>query len=343
MQADTIEVYDNVAVRSYGYMTNYGPETVVHTTTNQVSFRNNVYIQDMDYFFGPSEQYPDFWEADTPHVESLVQELLHSEGDRIYILPSLTEREDFVCTYPAVGGDLYISRDEARDVYYVSYCDETVTEADIPAEIGGHPVTEVGYMAFACCNELTKISFPSTITAVAKGAFYHTYHVAEICYDGTFEQWRRGVQIDPVENDPLANDSLYHFTGVEPDAYHVAISQTPHGSVTAVPASAKAGEQVTLTVRPEQGYELDGLTVTDANGRALETARESDGTYTFTMPASDVTVRAGFKGPGQPGPKFTFVFDLDHMKYEDHRAIIGLIVYLNGNEVLRTELSIKLF
>ena len=342
VQADTIEVFDNLLSRSHGYMMSCGPETVIHSETNQVLFRNNVYIQNKELHFGPSTFQLDFWEADTPHLESFVQEALHSEGDRIYILPSLTEREDFVCTYPAVGGNLYISRDEARDVYYVSYCDETVTEAYIPAEVGGHPVTEVGYMAFACCNELTKISFPSTITAVAKGAFYHTYHVAEICYDGTFEQWRHGVQIHPVENDPLANDSLYHFTNGEPDTYHLAISQTPHGSVTAVPTSAKAGETVTLTATPEQGYELSALTVTDAGGEAVATSKQSAGTYTFTMPASAVTVRASFQAAEQSESGFSFDFEFDTSAMAEHVLTIKIIVYMNGIRLLDIPVELSL-
>lgn len=64
-----------------------------------------------------------------------------------------------------------------------------------------------------------------------------------------------------------------------------------NGTVEVEPTSAQAGDIVTLTVNPADGYVLDALTVTAENATA-PTPVETNGKYTFTMPASNVTVRA---------------------------------------------------
>ena len=64
-----------------------------------------------------------------------------------------------------------------------------------------------------------------------------------------------------------------------------------NGEVTVSPEKVAEGDTVTVTVKPADGYELDELTV----GDNVETTKGEDGTYTFTMPAEDVTVSATFK------------------------------------------------
>lgn len=51
---------------------------------------------------------------------------------------------------------------------------------------------------------------------------------------------------------------------------------------------------VTITVKPDSGYELDTLTVKDASGSKIKVKDKGDGKFTFTMPASKVTVSAEF-------------------------------------------------
>ena len=73
--------------------------------------------------------------------------------------------------------------------------------------------------------------------------------------------------------------------------------ETPHGTVTCDKATATMGETVTLTVTPDQGYELGTLTVM-AGGTPIETTACENGTYTFTMPNADVTVAVDFISAG---------------------------------------------
>lgn len=65
------------------------------------------------------------------------------------------------------------------------------------------------------------------------------------------------------------------------------------GTVTPSATSLAAGETFTVTVTPDNGYELDAITVTTADGKNVAATDES--THTYTMPASNVTVSATFK------------------------------------------------
>lgn len=54
------------------------------------------------------------------------------------------------------------------------------------------------------------------------------------------------------------------------------------------------GGTITLTVTPDEGYELDTLTVTDNQGSQRKLTSLGGGKYTFTMPSGSVTVSAVF-------------------------------------------------
>ena len=80
-----------------------------------------------------------------------------------------------------------------------------------------------------------------------------------------------------------------------------------HGTVSCDKQTAYEGQTVTLTVKPDNGYELETLTVTFTNenepsgsplrlqGGSLELTPGENGIYTFAMPAQPVTVNATFK------------------------------------------------
>lgn len=77
--------------------------------------------------------------------------------------------------------------------------------------------------------------------------------------------------------------------------YAITVASADNGSVTADKASAYSGQTVTLTVSPADGYKLESLAVKDANGGNVTATASSDKTtYTFTMPASAVTVTPTF-------------------------------------------------
>ena len=76
--------------------------------------------------------------------------------------------------------------------------------------------------------------------------------------------------------------------------YTVTVSETAHGAVKSSHTRASRGTTVTLTVTPDEGYELASLAVYDADGDEIELERGNATRYTFTMPRSKVTVEAAF-------------------------------------------------
>jgi len=78
-------------------------------------------------------------------------------------------------------------------------------------------------------------------------------------------------------------------------SYAVGIpDKTENGSVSVSPKNASQGDRVTVTVKPDEGYELDSLKVLDKNGKELELTDKGDGKFTFIMPAGKVEVKAVF-------------------------------------------------
>ena len=76
-------------------------------------------------------------------------------------------------------------------------------------------------------------------------------------------------------------------------SYAITVADAENGSATASRKSASKGTTITVTATPDKGYELDTLKVTDKNGDKVKLT-EKNGKYTFTMPASAVTVKATF-------------------------------------------------
>ena len=78
-------------------------------------------------------------------------------------------------------------------------------------------------------------------------------------------------------------------------SYAVGIpDKTENGSVSVSPKNASQGDRVTVTVKPDAGYELDSLKVLDKDGRELALTDKGDGRFTFIMPAGRVEVKAAF-------------------------------------------------
>lgn len=92
------------------------------------------------------------------------------------------------------------------------------------------------------------------------------------------------------------------FEAVKVETYSVTINSSDNGTVTADKTTGlKVGDTVTLTVNPIDKPELltklsqEGLTITDSKGTKIEPETADEGkTYTFKMPADNVTVTAQF-------------------------------------------------
>ena len=89
--------------------------------------------------------------------------------------------------------------------------------------------------------------------------------------------------------------------------YAIVTEDDGNGSVTVSADEASAGTRITVTVKPDTGYELDELTVTDAKNKDLKVTKRSETTYTFHMADSKVTVEVSFARDGEaekPGSLF---------------------------------------
>ena len=116
---------------------------------------------------------------------------------------------------------------------------------------------------------------------------------------------------EPVEytftySRPSSGSSSYDPT------YSVTVDKTENGSVTVSPKSASKGSTVTITVKPDSGYVLETLTVTDKNGNELTLKDKGDGKYTFTMPAGKVEVKATFM---EDNSVLNFFYDVPNGAY----------------------------
>lgn len=89
--------------------------------------------------------------------------------------------------------------------------------------------------------------------------------------------------VDPAPDDPPYNGKY---------SYEIVSDVGENGTID-VDRYATEGDQVTITVSPDEAYLLDDLTVT-SGGKDVALTDNGDGTYTFTMPSGDVAVTATF-------------------------------------------------
>ena len=76
--------------------------------------------------------------------------------------------------------------------------------------------------------------------------------------------------------------------------YAVSAPAAENGKIAVSPRYAERGERVTVTVTPDEGCELESLTVIDSRGDELTLTDLGNGRYRFTMPARRVEVKASF-------------------------------------------------
>ena len=108
--------------------------------------------------------------------------------------------------------------------------------------------------------------------------------------------------------------------------------KTENGSVSVSPKNASQGDRVTVTVKPDAGYELDSLKVFDKNGKELALTDKGGGKFTFIMPAGKVEVKAVFVeevkvSPFQDVPIDAYYYEA--VKWAQKKGITGGI----GNDL----------
>ena len=77
-------------------------------------------------------------------------------------------------------------------------------------------------------------------------------------------------------------------------SYAVSTVDADNGEVDVDLSRVQAGEEVTITATPDEGYEVEAVTVTDRDGEEINVTEAGDGVYTFEMPDSRVTIEVTF-------------------------------------------------
>lgn len=106
---------------------------------------------------------------------------------------------------------------------------------------------------------------------------------------GTTNDSTQSSYADGSSYTATANTTLYALWSAIP-VYSVNIPVNEHGTVTASPATATAGTEITLSATPKAGYDFVSYTVIAADGSAVTVANGK-----FKMPAQNVTATTVFQ------------------------------------------------
>ena len=108
--------------------------------------------------------------------------------------------------------------------------------------------------------------------------------------------------------------------GAAVTTYKVTLDKATNGTVKASASSVEKGKTVTITATPAEGYETASVKVTDASGKSVDVTKNSDGTYKFTMPDGNVTVKAEFAKKAENDTVCADMKDIDQSKWY-HEAV----------------------
>lgn len=92
----------------------------------------------------------------------------------------------------------------------------------------------------------------------------------------------------------------------EETTYTATVAATEHGSIAlSNTEKIKAGDTVTATATPDENYELSAISITGESGKTVDVTKSADAenTYTFAMPAENVTVKGTFTEKAKPATK----------------------------------------
>ncbi len=154
---------------------------------------------------------------------------------------------------------------------------------------------------YAILNEYETVSVPegkelAVFTfdiSAAPGGTYEITFVFSAAADihGSPYAWQKGTVTAEITKEPGGSG------GVLPEAWPIGFTVTGKGTAELGKRSAYAGEKVTLTAEPEDGFKTE-VSVTGPDGAVSVTA---DGAaYSFVMPDGPVAVSVVFSGPEEP-------------------------------------------
>lgn len=180
-----------------------------------------------------------------------------------------------------IGGSAFVSCADLTDVYIsdldawfqIEFADgfaspfyyaknlylngQLVESLEIPGSVS---VIQAGLFRSATC--LKRVAIPRSLAGVAANAFEKCTNITEVFYEGSESEWANL----PISsgNDPLKNAQVYFNSTLDDYYCRISVQVSSGGRVTVDHTTAKAGETVTVTAAPYQGYELAAVCVDGA-------------------------------------------------------------------------------
>ena len=212
-------------------------------------------------------------------------------------LPTAQDAGDYTIYYKAVGDDDHEDTEERSFAVTIQKAIITVKAKDQSAYVGDKvpALSEDSYTVSGLVGEEKLTTQPTVkyvgadgneivpdMTKTGEVKISASGAVASDNYTIRYEDGKLTVSTRPSSGGS-SNDS----------SYTVSVDKTKNGAITVSPKSASKGDTVTVTVKPDKGYELDTLKILDKNGDKVKLT-EKNGKYTFVMPAGKVTVKSSF-------------------------------------------------
>lgn len=140
---------------------------------------------------------------------------------------------------------------QAKNLYLNDVLEEAL---EIPAGI--ELIPQYAFMNATC---LKRVSIPRSLAGVAANAFEKCTNITEVFYEGSESEWAE-LPIS-AGNDPLKNAQVYFNSTLDDYYCRISVQVSGGGRVTVDHTTAKAGDTVTVTAAPYQGYELSAVCV----------------------------------------------------------------------------------
>ncbi len=236
-----------------------------------------------------------------------LQYSLTSGSDYSTELPKATNAGDYTVYYKVVGDADYA--DVAEDSFSVKIEKKDVTVAPKNVTItkgNAIPAFELTYTGLVGGDTLTPSTAPTFTcfeaggtTPVSTGTAAGTYTITWTNMDSTtFTTTNYAVSKTATGTLTINNPAPSGGGGGSdtPPTYKVEseVTEKTDGGVSLSTGSARKGDTVTITVTPDTYYQVEEVIVKDSNGKIIEVTENKDGTFSFEMPASKVTVEPVF-------------------------------------------------
>ena len=152
--------------------------------------------------------------------------------------------------------------------------------------------------AFHNCTGLISLELPQNVNSIGKEAFSGCVNLEKLSFDGDAPYLEKNVfeGCDKLTIYIPAGAVGYTKENNWPEeliAHPITVQDDGHGTASASSIAAKSGEEVTLTVEPNSGYQFEKWEIVSGDVTIEDNK--------FIMPMSDVTIRAIFRKAPVPG------------------------------------------